>query len=59
MNKTIHLALIGASILALTSPVLARGVAKGDLVSSLHGSYQAMREIALEQAKNLQKTASR
>jgi hypothetical protein len=33
MNKTIRLALIGASILALTSPVLARG-AKGDRMTS-------------------------
>jgi hypothetical protein len=33
MNKTIRLALIGASILALTSPVLARGV-KGDGMTS-------------------------
>ena len=34
MNKTIRLALIGASILALTSPVLARTVAKSDRVTS-------------------------
>jgi hypothetical protein len=34
MNKTIRLALIGASILALTSPVLARTVVKSDRVTS-------------------------
>ena len=34
MNKTIRLALIGASILALTSPVLARTAAKGDRMTS-------------------------
>ena len=34
MNKTIRLALIGASILALTSPVLAQGQAKSDRMTS-------------------------
>ncbi len=34
MNKTIRLALIGASILALTSPVLARTTAKSDRMTS-------------------------
>ena len=34
MNKAIRLALIGASILALSSPVLARTVAKSDRVTS-------------------------
>ena len=34
MNKMIRLALIGASILALTSPVLARTAAKGDRMTS-------------------------
>ena len=34
MNKTIRLALIGASILALTSPVLAQSQAKSDRMTS-------------------------
>ena len=34
MNKTIRLALVGASILALTSPVLARIPAKSDRMTS-------------------------
>ena len=34
MNKTIRLALIGASILALTSPVLAQSHAKSDRMTS-------------------------
>jgi len=34
MNKTIRLALIGASILALSSPVLARTTAKSDRMTS-------------------------
>ena len=34
MTKAIRLALIGASILALTSPVLARTVAKNDRLTS-------------------------
>ena len=34
MNKTIRLALLGASILALTSPVLAQGQAKSDRMTS-------------------------
>jgi hypothetical protein len=34
MNRTIRLALIGASILALTSPVLARTTAKSDRMTS-------------------------
>ena len=34
MNKTIRLALIGASVLALTSPVLARTATKSDRMTS-------------------------
>jgi hypothetical protein len=34
MNKTIRLALIGASILALSSPVLAQGQARSDRMTS-------------------------
>ena len=34
MNKTIRLALLGASILALTSPVLAQSQAKSDRMTS-------------------------
>jgi hypothetical protein len=36
MNKTIRLALIGASILVLVSPALARSGAKGDRMMSRH-----------------------
>ena len=38
MNKAIRLALIGASILALSSPVLARTTAKSDRMTSHRAS---------------------
>jgi hypothetical protein len=38
MNKTIRLALIGASILALASPALARSGAKGDRMMTRHSA---------------------
>jgi hypothetical protein len=38
MNKTIRLALIGASILVLASPALARSGGKGDRMVTRHGT---------------------
>ena len=57
MNKTIRLALIGASVLTLTSPLLARTAARSDRMTSHfatgvgepHTAPVALRERAPEQ----------
>jgi hypothetical protein len=46
MNKAIRLALVGASILALTSPVLARTAAKSDRMTSHLATGVGERHIA-------------